>query len=71
MPSASPTTLTDFISGGAGVVLALSGVFAGIARAYAVLGRASPDRVERATALGFLVGAILALLLLFADLAWV
>jgi hypothetical protein len=46
----------------------LSGVFAGIARAYAVLHRASPDQIERATAVGFLLGVALAMVLLVGDL---
>jgi hypothetical protein len=70
MPSASTTSLTDLVSGAAGVVVVLSGVFAGIARAYAVLIGASPGQVERATAVGFLVGATLAVVLLIGDLLW-
>lgn len=50
--------------------MVLSGVFAGIARAYAVLCGADPDRVERATAVGFLIGAALAVVLLVGDLMW-
>ncbi|HEY5708558.1 MAG TPA: hypothetical protein VIS51_04120 [Solirubrobacterales bacterium] len=70
MASASTAPLTDLVSGAAGVVVVLSGVFAGIARAYAVLCGADPDRVERATAVGFLVGAALAVVLLIGDLMW-
>jgi len=65
---ASTTPLTDLVSGAAGVVVVLSGVFAGIARAYAVLIGASPSRIERATAVGFLIGATLAALLLLGNL---
>jgi membrane associated rhomboid family serine protease len=68
MSPASTTPLTDLVSGAAGVVVVLSGVIAGIARAYAVLIGASPDRIERATAIGFLIGAALAALLLFGNL---
>jgi hypothetical protein len=70
MSSASTTPLTDLVSGAAGVVVVLSGVFAGIARANAVLIGASPGQVERATAVGFLAGATLAVLLLIGDLLW-
>jgi hypothetical protein len=70
MAWASTTPLTDLVSGVAGVVVVLSGVFAGIARAYAVLAGATPSQVERATAVGFLTGAILAVLLLVGELLW-
>lgn len=61
--------LTDFISGAAGVVVVLSGVFAGIARAYAVLTDAEPKEIERATAVGFIVGTLLAVALFVGELA--
>jgi hypothetical protein len=70
MAPASTTALTDLVSGTAGVVVVLSGVFAGVARAYAVLIGATSSQVERATAIGFLAGAILAVLLLMGDLVW-
>lgn len=70
MTLASTGPLTSFVAGAAGVVVVLSGVFAGIARAYAVLCGAPSDDVERSTAIGFLVGAVLAVVLLFADVAW-
>lgn len=60
----------DLASAIAGVIVVLSGVFAGIARAYAVLSGAPPGQVERATAIGFLAGAVLAVLLLLGNLAW-
>jgi hypothetical protein len=62
-------TLTEFISGAAGVVVVLSGIFAGIARAYAVITGATPDEIERATAVGFVVGTVLAVALLVGELA--
>jgi hypothetical protein len=65
----STGTLTDFISGAAGVVVVLSGVFAGIARAYAVLIGAEPKEIERATAAGFVVGTVLAVALFMGELA--
>jgi hypothetical protein len=70
MTSATATPLTDLVSGTAGVVVILSGVFAGIARAYSVLIGATPSQVERATAVGFLAGAALAVFLLGSDLLW-
>jgi len=70
MVLASTTPLTDLASAVAGVIVVLSGVFAGIARAYTVLSGAPPSQVERATAIGFLAGAVLAVLLLIGNLAW-
>jgi hypothetical protein len=69
MVPAHTGTLTDFVSGAAGVVVVLSGVFAGIARAYAVLTDAEPNEIERATAVGFIVGTVLAVALLVGELA--
>lgn len=70
MAPATATPFTDLISVTAGVVVILSGVFAGIARVYAILRGAAPDRVERVTAVGFLVGAALAVVLLEGEFLW-
>jgi len=61
-------SLAGAVSGAAGLVVLLSGIFAGVARAYAVLSEASSDEVERTTAVGFLAGVVIALLVLGADL---
>jgi len=59
--SAPTPSLTELLNGAGGFILVASGVIAGAARSVAVLRGMSADRVERATAGGFLTGAALAL----------
>jgi positive regulator of sigma E activity len=60
-------TLTEFASSSAGTILVITGAFAGGIRAWAVLRRFSADRIERETAIGFVVGAVTMILLVFVD----
>lgn len=59
--SAPAPSVTELLDGAAGLVVVLSGLFAGLARSVAVLGGLSTKYVERATAVGFLLGAVLAI----------
>jgi hypothetical protein len=63
--------LMEFVSKVAGTLLAVAGAFAACLRAWAVLTRQSPDRIEWATALGTAGGATLAILIVVIDLAWI
>jgi len=58
--SAPAPTFTELLNGAAGLVVVLSGLFAGLARSLAVLSGLSTEYVERVTAIGFLLGAVLA-----------
>lgn len=60
-------TLTEFASSSAGTILVITGACAGGTRAWAVLCRFSADRIERMTALGFVVGVVIMILLVFVD----
>lgn len=59
--------LLEFVSGMAGAVLVITGVAAGGLRAWAVLTYQSNVQVEWATAVGFCVGATLAILIVVID----
>jgi hypothetical protein len=59
--------LTETLSDGAALVLAITGLFGGSARYAAVLARRTEDEIERATATGFFFGFVLALLGLLVD----
>jgi hypothetical protein len=61
-------TLTEFASSSAGTIVVITGLFAGCARAWAVLRRLPADRIERATAVGFAIGGAGMLLLVFIDI---
>jgi mannose/fructose/N-acetylgalactosamine-specific phosphotransferase system component IIC len=63
--------LMEFVSKVAGTLLAVAGAFAGCLRAWAVLTRQSPDRIEWVTALGSACGAMLAILIVVIDLTWI
>jgi hypothetical protein len=66
--SAPAPSLTELLNGAAGLVVVLSGLFAGFGRSVAVVTGASRQHVELATAVGFLVGAFLAVsLMAFAE----
>jgi hypothetical protein len=71
IPDALPlAVLLEFVSDVAGVVLVLTGVVAGGLRAWAVLTGRPADQIELTTALGFAIGATIATLVVFIDLAW-
>jgi hypothetical protein len=66
--SPSATSFTEFVSGAAGLVVVVSGAFAGMARSVAVLRRLPAEDVDRATAIGFLAGAAIATMVLAGSL---
>jgi hypothetical protein len=61
--------VVDLVSGITETILLLTGLMAGIFRTAAILGRSSPERAETITAIGFLSGIVLAVLLLALDVA--
>jgi hypothetical protein len=63
-------TFTELVSGAAGTVVVLTGLCAGGARACAILLSLPQERVEWMTALGFVVGVAIALLIILVDVAW-
>lgn len=63
-------TFTELVSGAAGAVVVLTGLCAGGARACAILLGFPQERVEWMTALGFVVGAAIALLIVLVDVVW-
>jgi len=65
-PAAS---VTELANGAAGLVVVVSGVLAGVARSFAILSGFSASAVERATAIGFLAGAALAMTMLGLEVA--
>jgi uncharacterized protein YjeT (DUF2065 family) len=67
MPSLPATSFTDLANGAAGLVVVVSGVFAGVARSLAILRGVSAERIERATATGFLARAAIAMLVLVIE----
>lgn len=70
-PSMSPpsaTSVTDLANGAAGLVVVMSGVLAGVARSLAILRELPAKTVDRATAIGFLAGAVAAMLILASSL---
>ena len=70
MFSSPATSITELVNGAAGLVVVLSGLLAGGTRSLAILLGSSSKRVERATALGFLAGAALAMAVLVGNLFW-
>jgi hypothetical protein len=70
MFSSPATSITELVNGAAGLVVVLSGLFAGGTRSLAILLGFPSDGVERATALGFLAGTVLAMAVLVANLFW-
>jgi len=62
--SAPAPSLTDLVNGAAGLVVVLSGLVAAATRSVAILYGRSEKAVERATAVGFLAGAGIAVLVL-------
>jgi hypothetical protein len=62
--SAPAPSLTELLDGAAALVVVLSGLFAGLGRSVAVVTGASRHHVELATAVGFLVGAFVAVALM-------
>jgi len=59
--------LTELVTNIAGTIVVVTGVVAGSARTWAVLAEGSHDRVERMTAVGFVVGAAITLCLVVID----
>jgi hypothetical protein len=64
MSAPTTTSVTELANGAAGLVVVVSGVLAGVARSFAILCGFSAAAVERATAIGFLAGAALAMAML-------
>lgn len=64
MSPPSSTSLTELLNGAAGLVVVMSGVLAGVTRSLAILLGFSAERVERVTAIGFLIGAASATVIL-------
>jgi hypothetical protein len=62
-----PGLITEFVSGIAGTVVVMTGTLAGCARAWAILRRFPPERVELITAAGVVFGAVAAILFVFID----
>jgi hypothetical protein len=60
-------TLTEFASGSAGTIMVITGTFAGCARTIAILRKWPDKRIEWMTAVGFVVGAFVMLLLVCVD----
>jgi hypothetical protein len=62
--SAPAPSFTDLVNGAAGLVVVLSGLVAAATRSVAILYGWPEKAVERATAIGFLAGAGIAVLVL-------
>ena len=65
--SAPAPSLTELVNGAGGLVVILSGLVAAATRSVVVLAGWSEKAVERATAVGFLLGAAAAIVLLAAT----
>jgi hypothetical protein len=65
-----PAVLTELVSGLAGTMAVVTGIFARSARAWAVLREMPPDRIEWVTAIGFAFGAVVTILIVCLDLFW-
>lgn len=61
---------TDLVSGAAGVIVLVTGVFAGAMRALAILLGATPGQIEWMTAAGFAAGLGISLAVFALDLLW-
>jgi hypothetical protein len=61
--------VTEIVSSFAGAIVVMTGTFAGCARALAVLKELPRDRVEWMTAIGFVMGMAVTLLLVVVDVA--
>jgi hypothetical protein len=59
--------VVDIVTDVAGTMIVLTGLIAGAFRAGAVLAKATPERVESMTALGFLWGVVMTGVLLAMD----
>jgi hypothetical protein len=70
MSSSLATSITELVNGAAGLVVVLSGLLAATARSVTILLGFSSEHVERATAVGFLTGAMVALTVLGGNLFW-
>jgi hypothetical protein len=55
-----PTSITELVSGAAGLIAVVSGLVAAATRSVTILGGLSAETIDRLTAVGFLVGAVLA-----------
>lgn len=70
MSSSSATSITELVNGAAGLVVVMSGLFAGATRSLAILRGHPAEAVDRVTAMGFLAGAGVAMLILIGELIW-
>lgn len=70
MSSSLAASITELVNGAAGLVVVMSGVFAGGTRSLAILLRVPTEDVDRVTAVGFLVGAGVAMVILVNELIW-
>ena len=72
MPIQLPATpyagiVIDLVSGIAGTMILFTGLLAAVFRTFAVLAESPPERVETLTALGFLGGIAVTMMLLALD----
>jgi hypothetical protein len=61
---------TEVVSNASGTMVVVTGLFAGASRTLAILRGAPPSEVERMTAAGFALGAVVAISLFIIDLVW-
>lgn len=70
MSSSSETSITELVNGAAGLVVVMSGLLAGVTRSLAILAGLPAEDVDRVTAMGFLAGAGVAMVMLSGELIW-
>lgn len=63
-------SITEILNGAAGLVVVMSGLLAGVVRSLAVLTGLPAEDVDRVTAMGFLTGAGVAMMMLSGELIW-
>jgi dienelactone hydrolase len=68
MSASSSASITEVLNGAVGLVVVMSGLLAGVTRSLAILAGLSAKDVDRVTAMGFLAGAGVAMMMLSGDL---
>jgi hypothetical protein len=70
MSSSTAASISEFASGAGGLIVVMSGLSAGGTRSLAILLRLPAGDVDRVTAVGFLAGAAVAMVILIGELIW-
>jgi type IV secretory pathway TrbD component len=70
MSASSSASITEALNGAVGLVVVMSGLLAGVTRSLAILAGLSAKEVDRVTAMGFLAGAGVAMMMLSGELIW-